>query len=311
MIIFNSRILALSCALMLLSLNKQVLASDCQSQLKAFNQAASLIDVAAISKAFEIFNVSNRCSATQKHKARRATANRLFSVAYKGVDADMAESDVDQLLELSETIAPTWRALSFLGSRDHGAGRYGLAARRLQRALALIDDSFETPTAPSEKTIESIHQLAAESLLLADEFVPPPQVRGVASGVLAETVRGFSVQRAPLPISFKTGSTDFSPQGAKAAEALFLALRNQNTSAIEIIGHADERGSEKYNLALSLARAEKVQQWLLGKGLQLDVQASGRGESQPLVLSSAGAYSTEQRWQLNRRVELIRLAPAH
>lgn len=278
----------------------------CQQQMTSFNQMSVPANEKAITQALSELEASTDCGTAEKHLARRATANRLFRLAYQGSTAGLLTAEVDRLLERAETIAPTWRTLSFSATRDHQNGRYNAAARRFQSALALIDDSAETPKPPSLETIGQLHQLATESVLLADEFVPPPQVRGITGGVLAESVRGFSVQRSPLPIRFETGSTDFTRQGEVAATALLNALKVQGTSPVEIVGHADERGDAQYNYELSLQRAEKVRDWLNANGLNRDIRASGRGEQEPMSLNDASLYTEEQRWQLNRRVELVR-----
>ena len=278
----------------------------CQQQMTSFNQMTVPANEKVITQALAELEASTDCGSAEKRLARRATANRLFRLAYQGSTAGLLAEEVDRLLERAESIAPTWRTLSFSATRDHQNGRYNVAARRFQSALALIDDSVETPKPPSLETIAQLHQLATESVLLADEFVPPPQVRGITSGVLAETVRGFSVQRSPLPIRFETGSTDFTPQGAAAATALLNALNVQGTAPVEIIGHADERGDAQYNYELSLRRAEKVRDWLSVHGVNRAIRASGRGEQEPMSLNDASLYTEEQRWQLNRRVELVR-----
>lgn len=285
--------------------------ASCESDMQAFNAVAKDAKVQAITQALSDLNAGTQCGQEELAQARRATASRVFRVAYEGLSSGMPTERVDELLQQSEAIAPTWRTLALEGTRDHQSGRYVQAANRLQRALALIDDSHETTLVPAEETVRGLHQLASESLLLADEFVAPPQVRGVSSGVLAASVRGFAVQRTPLPIGFRTGSTEFTDQGLQAVEALWVALRGQGDSAVEIIGHADERGDEHYNMQLSMQRADTVRDWLQSKGLEREINTSGRGESQPLALLDSSAYSQSQRWRLNRRVELVRGETSH
>lgn len=279
---------------------------SCDRQLQRFNRAGEATSVAPLERALRELEASELCGAGELQMARRATANRVFALAYRGAEDGLPAPEVDAMLHQSLALAPTWRALSFSASRAHGAGRFDAAAADFQRALALIDDSYETPAPPPAQTIAQLHRLASESLLLAEHYVAPPRVRGVVSGVLAERVRGFSVQRAPLPIRFETGKTDFTAQGEAAAESLLHALRSQGDGAVELVGHADERGEREANQALSLRRAQRLRDWLLERGLQREVRASGRGEDEPLALVDPQRYSREQRWQLNRRVELLR-----
>ena len=69
---------------------------------------------------------------------------------------------------------------------------------------------------------------------------------------------------------------------------------------IEVGGHADSRGTEEYNMGLSLRRAETVQRYLVEKGVpSAQLVVKGYGETQPI-----GDNETEQGRFQNRRVEL-------
>ncbi|MFM7488477.1 MAG: OmpA family protein [Cytophagales bacterium] len=69
---------------------------------------------------------------------------------------------------------------------------------------------------------------------------------------------------------------------------------------IELTGHTDERGSEQYNLDLSLARVEAVADYLMLKGVDpLRFKLIGEGKRRPLSLGKDEAAHA-----LNRRVEI-------
>ena len=72
-----------------------------------------------------------------------------------------------------------------------------------------------------------------------------------------------------------------------------------------IEGYTDSVGSEEYNQGLSQRRAESVESYLTGQGIDAArLSASGKGESDPV----AGNDSAAGRQQ-NRRVEVIISAP--
>lgn len=76
-------------------------------------------------------------------------------------------------------------------------------------------------------------------------------------------------------------------------------LRDQPSIALRIEGHADERGSTEYNLALGSRRAEAVRAYLTGVGITASrVQATTYGESRPLANGTG-----EANWARNRRAE--------
>ncbi len=74
-------------------------------------------------------------------------------------------------------------------------------------------------------------------------------------------------------------------------------LREYPGVVVRIEGHADERGSNEYNLALGQRRAEAVRRYLLSYGLEAGRLATiSYGEERPLVRAS-----NEQAWAQNRR----------
>lgn len=80
--------------------------------------------------------------------------------------------------------------------------------------------------------------------------------------------------------------------GRKAA-----ALRANPNVTLRIEGHADERGSVEYNLALSLRRANAVREYLTGAGLEASrFEVAAFGEEQPLeTAQSEEAYARNRR----------------
>ncbi len=79
----------------------------------------------------------------------------------------------------------------------------------------------------------------------------------------------------------------------------FIAENGEVTVRLE--GHADERGSREYNIALGDRRAQSVRRVLLFQGASTDqVDTVSYGEEQPAVLGH-----NEEAWSKNRRVELI------
>ena len=70
---------------------------------------------------------------------------------------------------------------------------------------------------------------------------------------------------------------------------------------VRLEGHADERGSREYNIALGDRRAQSVRRVLLFQGASTDqVDTVSYGEEQPAV-----SGHDEEAWSKNRRVELI------
>ena len=77
-------------------------------------------------------------------------------------------------------------------------------------------------------------------------------------------------------------------------------LADNPDKAVLLEGHADERGSNEYNLALGQRRANAVRDILLANGVyDNQVETVSFGEERPLVRES-----NETAWAENRRVEI-------
>ncbi len=74
-------------------------------------------------------------------------------------------------------------------------------------------------------------------------------------------------------------------------------LRNNPSYKVTIEGHADERGTPEYNIALGERRANAVKMYLQGKGVSADqMSIVSYGEEKPAVLGhDEAAYSKNRR----------------
>ena len=69
--------------------------------------------------------------------------------------------------------------------------------------------------------------------------------------------------------------------------------------AIRLEGHADERGTREYNIALGERRAQAVRSYLQSQGVRSAIEVVSYGEEKPAVVT----YN-EYAFQQNRRVEI-------
>ncbi len=77
-------------------------------------------------------------------------------------------------------------------------------------------------------------------------------------------------------------------------------LENHNIT-VRLEGHADERGSTEYNLALGEQRSETAKKILMNLGVSGNqIESLSYGEERPILFGHG-----EESWQLNRRVELV------
>lgn len=83
------------------------------------------------------------------------------------------------------------------------------------------------------------------------------------------------------------------------SHAKYLAA--DRSAKVRLEGHADERGTRAYNLALGERRANSVARYLVIQGVnRSQIESMSYGEERPLSLSR-----DDNGWSRNRRVELV------
>ncbi|HWA41409.1 MAG TPA: peptidoglycan-associated lipoprotein Pal [Gemmatimonadales bacterium] len=142
----------------------------------------------------------------------------------------------------------------------------------------------------------------ADSLAAAQRDSAVRAANAATAAARAEAERMFADQ-----IHFDYDKFDIrtDDQGILDWKARLLAANPVMT--IRISGHADERGSDEYNLALGNRRAAAAKRYLVNKGIaESRISTDSYGEERPLDTGS-----TEEAWARNRRDEfVITAAPA-
>ena len=83
--------------------------------------------------------------------------------------------------------------------------------------------------------------------------------------------------------------------------AISRLMKENSRYTLLVEGHADERGTREYNLALSERRAKAVEDFLVASGVSsFNIEVVGYGEEKPLDVAS-----NESAWSKNRRAELF------
>jgi outer membrane protein OmpA-like peptidoglycan-associated protein len=111
-----------------------------------------------------------------------------------------------------------------------------------------------------------------------------------------------SFQFIPLDtVLFDTGKADLKSDAKTLLDDIAKYLRNNLAlQRVLIEGHADETGHRNKNYQLSDRRATAVRDYLVEKGVPVDlIQLTGRGENQPV--DEAWSRSGRER---NRHVEI-------
>lgn len=100
---------------------------------------------------------------------------------------------------------------------------------------------------------------------------------------------------------FDFDTAEIKPEAREVLVAHARYLQANPDQDVRIEGHADERGSKEYNLALGERRANAVERFLIVNGASRgQTETVSYGEEKPAVMGS-----DESAWAQNRRVELI------
>ncbi|MCY0963628.1 peptidoglycan-associated lipoprotein Pal [Parathalassolituus penaei] len=113
--------------------------------------------------------------------------------------------------------------------------------------------------------------------------------REAQAALLAQTVFYFDFDQSTIKAESKAALT---------AHAAYLAANS--TARVVLEGHADERGTVEYNLALGERRGEAVRRFLLANGAAAgQIEVVSYGEERPAV-----SGHDESSYEKNRRVEI-------
>jgi outer membrane protein OmpA-like peptidoglycan-associated protein len=108
----------------------------------------------------------------------------------------------------------------------------------------------------------------------------------------------------PVPITFVYREAKPTPTGEHAARLLVEYVKLKGIRSLELTGHADERGSDEFNMQLSQQRLETVAQLLRSGGYDGELALLPRGRAEPYRGVDRSALAREDIYQLDRRVEL-------
>lgn len=127
---------------------------------------------------------------------------------------------------------------------------------------------------------------------------PTPTPTGPIPGSQAHFARAMSGQDV---IFFDTDLFNIDSQDAAALRSQAEYLLQHGNSRATVEGHADERGTRDYNLALGERRANAAKNYLVSLGVNASrLSTRSHGEERP-----AATASNAQAWARNRRAVTV------
>jgi peptidoglycan-associated lipoprotein len=106
-----------------------------------------------------------------------------------------------------------------------------------------------------------------------------------------------ALQQVGDRVHFALDRYDLAPEAEATLQRQAALLQNHPQTRVTIEGHADERGTREYNLALGERRAETVRNYLVALGVAADrISVISYGKERPECADAA-----EPCWAQNRR----------
>ena len=140
----------------------------------------------------------------------------------------------------------------------------------------------------------------AERVQPDGSLVAGKMTRDQVHDIFAATVEALPGRPASFTLYFLEGKDELTTVSKAELEKVFTELKRRPLPDIMVIGHTDSVGGLTYNDKLSLARAERLREMLVGLGIaQERVTAAGRGKRELLIPTEDNVPEAR-----NRRVEI-------
>jgi peptidoglycan-associated lipoprotein len=114
------------------------------------------------------------------------------------------------------------------------------------------------------------------------------------------SARDFAVNVGDI-VYFTTDSVDLSPEAQQTLANQVRWLQQYSQYTITIEGHADERGTREYNIALGARRAQAVRTYLSQHGVNAQrIRTISYGKERPVAVCNDISC-----WSQNRRAQTV------
>src|ERR1017187_7204468 len=143
--------------------------------------------------------------------------------------------------------------------------------------------------------------LAAALAISACANKPGDDAQANAAGIAAPGSQQDFVVNVGDRVFFETDSSELTPQGRETLNKEAQWLNRYNRYAFTIEGHADERGTREYNIALGARRAQTVREYLVSRGVMAQrMRTISYGKERPVAVCNDISC-----WSQNRRAVTV------
>lgn len=135
---------------------------------------------------------------------------------------------------------------------------------------------------------------------------PPPPAAPDRSGIIRDSLAAVNRAREALlaKVYFDFDRAELRPDQVAILDSKIPVFRANPNVRVRIEGNADERGSDEYNMALGMRRAQTARKYLIDHGIDAArIDISSNGEERGVCQEHA-----ESCWSQNRRDEFVIIA---
>ena len=143
---------------------------------------------------------------------------------------------------------------------------------------------------------------SCSSMNVTEETLYDRNIQTVQASVAEEATLDYETKAifTNATILFEFDSFNLSSKSIQTLKGAVVAMKNNSTIKITISGHADERGTREYNLALGQRRAESVKDYFALNGINKSrLSVKSYGEERPLAFGTDEVSHAK-----NRRAEI-------
>jgi len=169
-------------------------------------------------------------------------------------------------------------------------------------------DETPAPTSEQTGTVGRSTEIVESSGKAAGVRRNASSLTGAVSDLNVRMTDLSLIVELPSDVLFEFDQATLSPAAKTQLTQAADSIRAGGEGTIKVVGHTDSKGSEEYNDALSLRRAEAVRDWFAERvGIrQREFEVEGLGEKDPIAsnTNADGSDDPDARAR-NRRVDVI------
>jgi len=210
-------------------------------------------------------------------------ANLIYPLEQTSITVEVVDAETDQALEGAQVL--------FYGEDQKEFSRQRTNASGLSNQFLPTGQTYDLQVNMKDYKSQSNTLNIPETQMYMKVALEPEMTAVEAEMLILQERIFFDYDKALI-----------RPESALELDKLITVLKENPELNIQIVSHTDERGSEAYNMELSVKRAKNTMDYLVEYGIDASrLSAEGKGKSEPINECNEGC--TDEEHEENRRSE--------